>query len=78
MLYIEVSGELEQRLIQIAQAHDRSTEEWVTQLLAGLTEHLELLEDLEDIMESDRIKKAMTTDEETLITWEKLKQELEL
>lgn len=64
MLQLDLNTNMEQRLIQIVYDYGYSVNDWLTHLFNGLLEHEELLEDLEDIIAADQVRKAINVGKE--------------
>ncbi|MEK7991666.1 MAG: hypothetical protein VSS52_011720 [Thiotrichaceae bacterium] len=73
MLQLDLNTNMEQRLIQIAYDNGYSVNDWLTNFLNGLLEHEELLEDLEDIIAADQVRKAINVGEEKTYSLQQVK-----
>ncbi|MCV6636224.1 hypothetical protein [Candidatus Albibeggiatoa sp. nov. NOAA] len=78
MLQLDLNNNIEQRLIQIAHDNGYNVKDWVTCLLNGLLEHEELLEDLEDIIAADQVRKAINSGEEETYSLQQVERHLGL
>lgn len=76
MLQIELTEDLESRLTQLARESGLNAKDWATTMLKLLVEHREIVEDLEDIIAADKIRKAIDSGEEETFTLDQVKREL--
>lgn len=77
-MQIDLTEDLEQELRQIAQDSGKTPASWLAEIIRGLLAHQDMLEDLQDILEAERIRKAIDRGEEELIEWETVKHEMGL
>ena len=78
MLHIELTEDFENRLTQIAHENGQNSKEWATGVLKLVVEHQEILEDFEDIIAADKVRKAIDSGKEATFTLQEVKQQLGL
>ncbi|KOR29288.1 hypothetical protein TI03_02675 [Achromatium sp. WMS1] len=78
MLQLDLNTEMEQRLIQMAHDSGHDVKQWIMQLLNGLLENAELLEDLEDIIAAEQVRTAINKGEEETFALKEVEQHLGL